>query len=51
MLEPAGQPRPEMLPVSRRDLPALHLAGVQAGVQAGIVEGDLLPVDIQSACD
>jgi len=47
VLEPAGQSRPEMLPVSRRDLTALH----RPGVQAGIVERDLLPVDIQSACD
>jgi hypothetical protein len=36
-----------MLPVGRRDLPTLHLPGVQVD----IVEGDLLPVDIQSAYD
>ena len=36
-----------MLPVRRRDLPALH----RSGVEVDIVEGDLLPVDIQSAYD
>jgi hypothetical protein len=47
---PAGeprQPRPQMRPVSRGDLAAPHLPGL--GVQ--VVEGDLLPVDIQPAYD
>jgi hypothetical protein len=42
-----GQPGPQVLPVSRADLAALHLPG--AGVE--VVEGDLLPVDIQPAYD
>jgi hypothetical protein len=42
-----GQPGPQVLPVSRGDLPAAHLPGAGAGV----VEGDLLPVDIQPAYD
>ena len=42
MREPAGQPGPQMLPVRRGDLTALHLPGHQVH----IVEGDLLPVDI-----
>jgi hypothetical protein len=42
-----GQPGPQVLPVSRGDLAALHLPGHGAGV----VEGDLLPVDIQPAYD
>jgi alpha/beta hydrolase fold len=45
--EPAGQPDPQMLPVRRGDPPAGHLPG--HGVQ--VIEGDLLPVDIQSAYD
>ena len=44
--EPA-QPGPQVLPVRRADLPALHLPG--HGVE--VVEGDLLPVDIQPAYD
>jgi hypothetical protein len=46
----AGEPRqpgPQMLPVGRADLPALDLPGL--GVE--VVEGDLLPVDIQPAYD
>jgi hypothetical protein len=42
-----GQPGPQVLPVSRADLAAAHLPGHGAGV----VEGDLLPVDIQPAYD
>jgi hypothetical protein len=42
-----GQPGPHMLPVGRGDLAALDLPG--RGVE--IVEGDLLPVDIQPAYD
>jgi hypothetical protein len=42
-----GQPGPQVLPVSRGDLPALHLPAHGAGV----VEGDLFPVDIQPAYD
>src|SRR5216683_2900209 len=41
------QPGPQVLPVRRADLAAPHLPG--AGVE--IVEGDLLPVDIQPAYD
>jgi hypothetical protein len=44
--EPA-QPGPQMRPVRRADLAALHLPG--HGVE--IVEGDLFPVDIQPAYD
>src|SRR2546423_741498 len=47
---PAGEPRqpgPQVLPVSRCDLAPLDLPG--HGVE--IVEGDLLPVDIQPAYD
>jgi NAD(P)-dependent dehydrogenase (short-subunit alcohol dehydrogenase family) len=46
----AGEPRqsgPQMRPVRRGDLAALHLPGL--GVE--VVEGDLLPVDIQPAYD
>ena len=46
----AGEPRqpgPQVLPVGRGDLAAPHLAGLGVGV----VEGDLLPVDIQPAYD
>jgi hypothetical protein len=46
----AGEPRqpgPQVLPVSRGDLAALHLPG--HGVE--VVEGQLLPVDIQPAYD
>jgi hypothetical protein len=39
------QPGPQVLPVGRADLAAAHLPG--HGVQ--VVEGDLLPVDIQPA--
>jgi len=42
-----GQPGPQVLPVGRADLAALHLPGL--GVE--VVEGDLLPVDIQPAYD
>src|SRR5580693_413236 len=42
-----GQPGPQVQPVGRADLPALHLPGL--GVE--VVEGDLLPVDIQPAYD
>ena len=42
-----GQPGPQVLPVGRGDLAALDLPG--HGVQ--VVEGDLLPVDIQPAYD
>jgi hypothetical protein len=42
-----GQPAAQMRPVSRGDLAALHLPG--HGVQ--VVEGDLLPVDIEPAYD
>jgi hypothetical protein len=41
------QPGAQVLPVSRADLPALHLPGL--GVE--VVEGDLFPVDIQPAYD
>ena len=41
------QPGPHVLPVGRGDLAAAHLPG--HGVE--IVEGDLLPVDIQPAYD
>src|SRR5215471_8852043 len=41
------QPGAQVQPVGRADLPALHLPGAGAGV----VEGDLLPVDIQPAYD
>ena len=41
------QPGPQVLPVSRGDLAAAHLPGL--GVE--VVEGDLLPVDIQPAYD
>jgi len=42
-----GQPGPQVLPVGRGDLAALHLPG--AGVE--VVERDLLSVDIQPAYD
>ena len=42
-----GQPGPQVLPVGRADLAALHLPGL--GVE--VVEGDLFPVDIQPAYD
>ena len=42
-----GQPGPQVRPVGRGDLAAAHLPG--RGVE--IVEGDLLPVDIQPAYD
>jgi hypothetical protein len=42
-----GQPGAQVRPVGRGDLAALDLAG--HGVQ--VVEGDLLPVDIQPAYD
>ena len=42
-----GQPRPQVLPVRGRDLPARHLP--RHCVE--IVEGQLLPVNIQSAYD
>jgi len=42
-----GQPAAQVRPVGRADLAALHLPG--PGVQ--VVEGDLLPVDIQPAYD
>jgi len=42
-----GQPGPQMRPVGRGDLPAPHLPGDRVQV----VEGDLLPVDIQPAYD
>jgi hypothetical protein len=42
-----GQPAAQVQPVSRADLTAPHLPG--HGVQ--VVECDLLPVDIQPACD
>ena len=42
-----GQPGPQVLPVSRADLATAHLPG--HGVE--VVEGDLLPVDIQPAYD
>ena len=45
--EPARQPRCQMLPVRRGDLPAPHLP--RRGVE--IVEGDLLPVNVQPAYD
>jgi len=41
------QPGPQVLPVGRGDLAALYLPG--HGVE--VVEGDLLPVDIQPAYD
>jgi hypothetical protein len=41
------QPRTQVHPVGRADLPASHLPGL--GVEA--VEGDLFPVDIQPAYD
>jgi hypothetical protein len=47
---PAGEPRQpgaQVRPVSRRDLAAPHLSG--HGVE--VVEGQLLPVDIQPAYD
>jgi hypothetical protein len=47
---PAGEPRqpgPQMLPVSRGDLAPFDLPGHRVQV----VEGDLLPVDIQPAYD
>jgi hypothetical protein len=47
---PAGEPRqpgPQMLPVSRGDLAPFDLPGHRVQV----VEGDLLPVDIQPADD
>jgi hypothetical protein len=40
-----GQPGPQVRPVGRADLAALHLTG--HGVE--VVEGDLLPVDTQPA--
>ena len=42
-----GQPRPQVLPVRGRDLPARHLP--RHGVE--VVEGQLLPVNIQPAYD
>jgi hypothetical protein len=42
-----GQPGPQVLPVGRGDLAAAHLPGL--GVE--VVEGDLLPVNIQPAYD
>jgi hypothetical protein len=42
-----GQPGPQVHPVSRADLAAAHLPGARVKV----VEGDLLPVDIQPAYD
>jgi hypothetical protein len=45
--EPTRQPRGELASVSGRDLPHRHLPGL--GVQ--IVEGDLLPVNVQPAYD
>src|SRR5215471_12806029 len=42
-----GQPDPHVLPVSRGDLPALDLPRHRVQV----VEGDLLPVNIQPAYD
>ena len=42
-----GQPGPQVHPVSRGDLAPLYLPGHGAG----IVEGHLLPVDIQPAYD
>jgi len=42
-----GQPGAQVLPAGRGDPAAPHLPGHGAGV----VEGDLLPVDIQPACD
>jgi len=42
-----GQPGPQVHPVRRADLPALHLPA--HGVE--VVKGDLLPVDIQPAYD
>src|SRR5437773_524542 len=42
-----GQPGPQVLPVRRSDLPAAYLS--RHGVE--VVEGDLLPVDIQPAYD
>ena len=42
-----GQPGPQVHPVGRGDLAALHLPGLAVEV----VEGDLLPVDIQPAYD
>jgi hypothetical protein len=41
------QPGPQVLPVRRGDLPALHLPGL--GIE--VVEGDLLPVNIQPTYD
>jgi len=46
-LPETGQPGAQMRPVSRRELTATYLPGRQVQV----VEGDLLPVDIQSAYD
>ena len=45
--EPPRQPRGQVRPVRRGDLPTLQLAG--GGVE--IVEGDLLPVNVQPAYD
>jgi hypothetical protein len=42
-----GQPGPQVLPAGRADLATAHLPGHGAGV----VESDLLPVDIQPAYD
>ena len=42
-----GQPRPQVLPVRGRDLPARHLP--RHGVE--VVEGQLLPVNIEPAYD
>jgi hypothetical protein len=42
-----GQPGPQVLSVSRADLPAAYLPG--HGFE--VVEGDLFPVDIQPAYD
>jgi hypothetical protein len=42
-----GQPDPQVFPVGRADLAAGH----PPGLDAGVVEGDLSPVDIQPAYD
>ena len=42
-----GQPGPHVLPAGRGDLPPLDLPGYRVQV----VEGDLLPVNIQPAYD
>jgi hypothetical protein len=42
-----GQPGPQVLPADRGNLASVDLPGY--GVE--VVEGDLLPVDIQPACD